>query len=246
MENYYAILNFVLAGVIGIIGILTLRKVSTPHEVLFASLPLLFALHQLAEGFVWLGVGGMIDHRALEIAKGIFIFYAQGLLPFLIPLAIWLIEKDGYRRKLLGIMTFLGLILTSYSLYGLAVYPSSVRVINNTLFYNNSWTANYYDAVLYIITTCGALLLSSSLSVRIFGLLNFIGLVLIFWLRPYGFTSIWCLYAAAISGLLYFYFVERRILFLQRLKEREKAFTTKLENELQYLKSKHFITKNRY
>ena len=243
MELYYAVLNFILAGVVGLIGILTLRKVSTPHEVVFASLPLLFALHQLTEGFVWLGVGGMIDHRALEIAKGIFIFYAQGLLPFLIPLAIWLIEKDGFRRKLLGLITLMGLILTVYSLYGLAMFPSSVRVIGNTLFYNNTWTANYYDAILYIVTTCGALVLSSSLSVRLFGLLNFMGLVLIFWLRPYGFTSIWCLYAAAISGLLYFYFVNRRILFLQTLKETEQAFTSKLEDELEYLKSKHFITK---
>jgi len=242
MELYYAILNFVLSGVIGLIGILTLRKVSTPNEVVFASLPLLFALHQFTEGFVWLGVDGIIDHRALQMAEGIFIFYAQGFLPFLIPLAIWLIEKDGYRRKLLGMLTYLGLALTLYSLYGLATVPSSVSVINNTLFYNNPWTANYYDALIYILTTCGALMLSSSISVQLFGFLNFVGLTIIFLFRPYGFTSLWCLYAAMISGLLYFYFIERRIRFLQELREKKLAFSLQLEKELDHLnKTRMFI-----
>ena len=243
MEIYYAVLNFTLSGAIGLVGILTLRKVSMPQEVVFASLPLLFALHQFTEGFVWLGVGGFIDHRALEMAEGIFIFYAQGALPFLIPMAVWLIEKEGYRRKLLGVLTWLGLALTVYSMYGLATIPSSVSVVNNTLFYNNPWTANYYDASLYILTTCGALMLSSSISVQLFGMLNFIGLVIIFLVRPYGFTSLWCLYAAMISGLLYFYFVERRIRFLQDLRHKKETFTTEFEKELDGLKQKRLFIK---
>jgi len=211
MDIYFAVLNFTLSGAIGLVGILTLRKVSTPNEVLFALLPLLFALHQFTEGFVWLGVGGHIEERALNLAAGIFIYYAQGLLPFLIPLAVWLIEKKKWRRDILGILTLLGLALAVYTMYGLSTVPSSVTVVNNTLFYNNPWTANYYDAIIYIITTCGSLMLSSSISVALFGLLNLIGLTVIFLIRPYGFTSLWCLYAAAISGLLYFHFVERRI-----------------------------------
>ena len=58
MDIYFSVLNFTLSGAIGLIGILTLRKVSTPYEVAFAALPLFFALHQFTEGFVWLGMGG--------------------------------------------------------------------------------------------------------------------------------------------------------------------------------------------
>ena len=242
MDIYFAVLNFTLAGAIGLVGLLTLTKVSTPKEVVFASLPLLFALHQFTEGFVWLGVGGHIPERALELAAGIFIYYAQGVLPFLVPLAIWLIEKDGYRKKLVGILTLLGLGLAVYTMYGLATVPSSVKVINNTLFYNNPWTANIYDASIYILTTCGALMLSSSVAVALFGVLNLIGLTIIFLLRPYGFTSLWCLYAAAISGLLYFHFVERRIKFLQGLKAKSEAFSEKLNSELEALNKKRLFT----
>ena len=238
MEIYFAVLNFTLSGAIGLAGILTLRKVSTPNEVLFALLPLLFALHQFTEGFVWLGVGGHITPRALELAEGIFIYYAQGILPFLVPLSIWLIEKDGYKRKLVGMLTWIGLGLAVYTMYGLATVPSSVSVVNDTLYYRNPWTENIYDGTLYILTTCGSLMLSSSIAVQLFGVLNLIGLTVIFLLRPYGFTSLWCLYAAAISGLLYFYFVERRIAFLQELKEKKRTFGRALEEELAALKSR--------
>jgi hypothetical protein len=201
-------------------------------------LPLLFALHQFDEGFVWLGMGGYIDTRALELAAGVFIYYAQGLLPFLVPLAIWLIEKNSYKKKFVGILTLLGLGLAVYTMYGLATVPTQVSVVNNTLYYSNPWTENYYDAGIYILTTCGSLMLSSSISIQLFGFLNLIGLTIIYLLRPYGFTSLWCLYAAAISGLLYFYFVERRIRFLQELKEKKEVFSAKLEAELYSLKQK--------
>ena len=235
MDIYFAILNFTLSGAIGFIGILTLRQSSTSNEVLFAALPLLFALHQFTEGFVWLGVGGYIEARALELASGIFIYYAQGLLPFIVPLSIYLIEKDSKRKKLLAILSTLGLFLAIYTMYGFYQSPSSVEVVNNTLYYSHPWTENIYDASIYILTTCGSLMLSTSISVQIFGLLNFIGLVIIFLLRPYGFTSLWCFYAAVISTLLYFYFSERRIKFLLDIKEKKNEFSNKLEKELNTL-----------
>jgi len=243
MDIYFAVLNFTLSGAIGLVGILTLRKVSTPNEVVFALLPLLFALHQFDEGFVWLGVGGHIEKKALDLAAGIFIYYAQGLLPFLVPLAVWLIEKKRWRKNILGILTLLGLALAVYTMYGLATVPSSVTVVNNTLYYKNPWTANYYDAIIYIITTCGSLMLSSSISVALFGVLNLIGLTLIYLWRPYGFTSLWCLYAAVISGLLYFYFVERRIRFLSDLQKKRDLFSQKLQKELDGLQNRNFFKK---
>ncbi len=180
-----------------------------------------------------------INTRALEITAGIFIYYAQGLLPFLVPLAVWLIEKDSYKRKLVGILTILGFGLAVYTMYGLTTVPTNVSVVNNTLYYKNPWTENFYDASIYVLTTCGSLMLSSSISIQLFGFLNLIGLTIIFLLRPYGFTSLWCLYAAAISGLLYFYFIERRIKFLQEIKRKKEGINEKLEQELNRLRKSH-------
>ena len=233
------ILNFTLSGALFVVAILTFMKVSTPREVVFASLPLLFALHQFTQGFVWLGMYGLIGPRPLELAEGIFVFYAQGLLQFLVPLSLWLIEPAGTRRKLIGVLMVIGGILAAYTLYGLAIEPTSVYVKNHVLVYVNEWTDRAWIGILYVLTTCGSLLLSRSIAIQLFGLLNFIFLVLVYLFIPYGLTSVWCLYAAAISVLLYFYFVERRIDFLQKLKKKEVDFSAKLEKELSILKHRY-------
>jgi len=236
---FFIIVNFTLSGALFVIAILTFKKVSTPAEVVFASLPFLFALHQFTQGFVWLGMYGLIGPRPLELAEGIFVFYAQGLLQFLIPLSLWLIEPEGIRRKLIGILMVTGAVLTAYTLYGLAIEPTSVYIKNHILVYVNNWTDVHWIGVLYVLTTCGALLLSRSIAIQLFGLLNLIFLILVYFFIPYGLTSIWCLYAAAVSVLLYFYFVERRIAFLQVLKKKEVDFNTKLEKELTTLKNRY-------
>ena len=87
--------NFVAAGGIAAVGVATLRHVDHPRSVLFAAMPLLFALHQFTEGFVWLGLDGTIRGFALRHSTFLFILYAQGILPFLMPLAVLLIEPRG-------------------------------------------------------------------------------------------------------------------------------------------------------
>jgi hypothetical protein len=236
---FFAILNFTLSGAIAIVGILTLRKVSTPNEVVFASLPLLFALHQFTQGFVWLGMYGLIEPRALHMAEDIFVFYAQGFLQFLVPFALWLIEPSGIRKSLIVILTIAGGLLMVYTMWGLSLQPTSVSIENNALVYLNPWTDKLWVALIYVLTTCGSLILSSSIAIQLFGWLNLIGLTVIYLLKPYAFTSIWCLYAAAVSALLYFYFVERRIAFLQKIREKESDMSETLKRELHKLKSRY-------
>lgn len=234
---FFAILNFSLSGAIFVIGILTLKKVSSPNEVVFASLPLLFSLHQFTQGFVWLGLYGLIGDRALHMSETIFVFYAQGLLQFLVPLALWLIEPAGIRKKFMAVLMYLGAFLTAYSLWKLSIVPTDVSIVDGVLFYDNPATRQAWLGLGYVLTTCGALILSSSIAIQLFGWLNLIGLTLIFLLKPYGFTSLWCLYAAAISVLLYFYFIERRIDFLQKIREKENGLNKQLGKELSRLES---------
>jgi hypothetical protein len=58
---FSATANFVGSGVLGTIGVATLTKVKHRRELLFAALPALFAVHQFVEGFVWLGLDGMLS-----------------------------------------------------------------------------------------------------------------------------------------------------------------------------------------
>ena len=236
---FMAILNFTLSGAIFVVSILTLRKVSQPKEVVFASLPLLFALHQFTQGFVWLGMDGLINPRALQIAESLFVFYAQGILQFLVPLAVWLHEPKGIRKTLIALLMYLGAFLTAYSLWGLSIVPTEVSIVNGVLYYKNPITDQLWLGIGYVLTTCGSLIFSRSIAIQLFGWLNFAALVAIYFINPYGFTSLWCLYAAAVSVLLYFYFVERRIAFLQAIREKQHGLSKRLKKELTLLEKRY-------
>src|SRR6185503_9769970 len=108
---FSATASFVASGVIGAVGIATLTHVRQPRSIPFAALPLLFALHQTIEGFVWLGLEGRIGQTATDEATLLFILYAKGILPFLIPLSVTLMEQAGWRRNATTALAVLGAIL---------------------------------------------------------------------------------------------------------------------------------------
>lgn len=233
----FTILNFILAGVLLVIGVLTLKKVSHANEWVFSSLPLLFGLHQFDQGIVWLGLAHRVNPQTLRTAAELFVFYAQAILPVLVPLAIWLIEPRGTKRNLLAGLVVTGVLLAAYVGWGLAHYPTQVSAHNGALVYANAATAHRWVALLYILTTCGSLVLSRSITIQLFGWLNLIGLLAVYALAHYAFTALWCLYAALVSGMLYLHFIERRIAFLAELRQREEQYEQEVGDELERLRN---------
>lgn len=203
--------NFVASAVIGAVGIATLRHVRQPRAVLFAATPLLFALHQFTEGFVWLGVDKMLRPEALGHVTFMFILYAQGILPFLMPVAVLLMEGPGLRRKIIIALTIPGALLCIYTVYALMAFHSEAVVEHHSLAYRNPATDRWWVALVYVVATCGTLVASSHRVVRWFGVLNLMGVIATLLIKSYAFTSIWCLYAAIVSMILYWQFSRRHI-----------------------------------
>jgi hypothetical protein len=58
---FSATANFGGSGVLGAVGVVTFTKVKHRRELPFAALPTLFAVHQFIEGFVWLGLDGILS-----------------------------------------------------------------------------------------------------------------------------------------------------------------------------------------
>lgn len=136
--------------------------------------------------------------------------YAQGLLPFLLPLSVYLIEPTKRKRQRMLWFVLLGGGLTLYILWGLTAYPLQVSAHGHSIVYFNPVTTTIAVAVLYVIATCGALLLSGFRYLIALGIANVIGLIAVMIVMRYAFTSIWCAYAAVISVLIYFHFQRRR------------------------------------
>jgi hypothetical protein len=203
---FSAAANFVGSGVLGTIGVVTLTKVKHRRELLFAALPTLFALHQFIEGFVWLGLDGVLRPVVAHDMGAAFMLYAQGLLPFLLPLSVLLFEADINSRRRMLPFVVLGGATTLYILWALTAYPLQVFVRANSIVYINQATNNTAVAVFYVIATCGSLFFSKVRAMVIFGAANLAILLLVMAVKRYAFTSLWCAYAAVASVIILIYF----------------------------------------
>lgn len=114
------------------------------------------------------------DHAAL-----LFLLYAEGMLALLMPLAVLLMEPAGWWRTAVGGATLVGAAVCAWATYGIVAYPSRGFIDHHSIAYRNSLTDSGLVAAGYVVTTCGALLLSTHQVVRWFGVLNVIGLTLV-------------------------------------------------------------------
>jgi len=203
---FSATANFVGSGVLGAVGVVTLTKVKHRREVLFAALPTLFAIHQFIEGFVWLGLDGILSPAVAHDMGAAFMLYAQGLLPFLLPLSVFLFEPTAKSRGRMLPFAVLGGATALYILWALTAYPLQLYVKGDSIVYVNQATNNTAIAVLYVIATCGSLFFSRIRMMVVFGAANLAILLIVMEVKRYAFTSLWCAYAAVASVIILAYF----------------------------------------
>ncbi len=203
---FSAVANFVGSTALGAVGVVTLTKVKHRRELLFASLPILFAIHQFIEGFVWLGLDGVLSSKVTHDMGAAFMLYAQGLLPFLLPLSVFLFEPDGKGRRRMLPFLAVGIGTTLYILWALTAYPTDIFVKGNSIVYINEATNNTAVAMLYVLATCGSLFVSKERPMVLFGLANLTILLVVMAFKRYAFTSLWCAYAAIASIIILAYF----------------------------------------
>jgi hypothetical protein len=203
---FSATANFVGSGVLGAVGVVTLTKVKHRRELLFASLPTLFAIHQFIEGFVWLGLDGTLSPTVAHDMGAAFMLYAQGLLPFLLPLSVLMFEPNAKGRRQMLPFLVLGGGVTLYILWALTAFQLQLYVRGNSIVYINQATNNTAVALLYVIATCGSLFFSKIKMMVVFGAANLAILLAVMAVKRYAFTSLWCAYAAIASVIILAYF----------------------------------------
>src|ERR1700730_7200146 len=107
-------------------------EVKERRELLLAAMPCLFAIHEFIEGFVWLGLDGTLSPQVAHDMGAAFVLYAQGLLPFLLPLSVLLFEPTLKSRRRMLPFLLIGTLTTLYMLWGLTAYPLQVFVQGNS------------------------------------------------------------------------------------------------------------------
>jgi hypothetical protein len=150
-----------------------------------------------------------------------YMLFAQGLLPFLLPLSVLLFEPDVQSRKRMLPFVVVGGATTLYVLWALAAYPTQAYIQQNSIVYANQGTNHPVMSIFYVLATCGALLFSKVRAIMVFGLINLVILLVVSAIKEYAFTSVWCAYAAVASVIILAYFwkssSERPYLYAQPL-----------------------------
>jgi hypothetical protein len=198
--------DFVSGAAIGVVGLATLAKVEHPREIPLAALPLALALHQVVEGFVWLDLDGGAS-RSTGVAVTIYLLFAWALLPVLAPLAIMLIEPPGPVRRRIAVFVVLGAVSGAYLFGAVAGGDGFAHSVGHTIQYGGA--GRYADAatVLYVVATCGAPLFSGFRAIVWFGVANVVAVAGFVIVQAEGLTSLWCLWAAVVSVLVYVQFL---------------------------------------
>ncbi len=179
--------------------------------MIVGALPLLFGLHLLVEGFVWLGLRGEVSAGLGNTAKETYIVFAHAvLLPALVPLGFTFLEPDRRRARWMWPLIGLGFLLGAYLLWQVTAYPvgaqEQARCIDDITHTPN----DLLIGVLYVAATCGPALMSSLRRLRWFGVVSLVGVIAAALVRFDELTSVWCVYVALVSVLILEHFRRQR------------------------------------
>jgi len=190
-------MDLAAAVVIGVVAVDTLRQTHRRAEIGLAVLPAVFAIHQLTEAFVWWGLQGQMSDAITIAATHVYLAVAW-LFPVFVPLAVFLVQAPR-RRHVLGVLVAVGVVTTALLARATLDGPVSASIQGQHLSYDIDLTYPVTVVALYVVATCGALLVSSHRSLRVYGLINLPVVGALAVLSQSGLVSLWCLWAALSS-----------------------------------------------
>jgi len=211
--------------IISAIGYATVKKVHKPSQIVFASIPLFFGVQQFIEGFVWLSFGYPEYAHYQKLFTTLFLLFADVFWPMMIPLAVLHMEKNNKRKKILRILLALGLSVSLYYSYCLLFFNVSPQIMG----YHIQYTSDYPKILsliafaLYLITSITPLFVSTIQRTKILGIFMSLSCLVTLIFFTQFLTSVWCFFAALISGVIYWILRDAKRAFILDREALEKA-----------------------
>ena len=95
---YSAEADMVAGLVVGAVGVDAIRQIDDRRYLPLAALPIVLAGHQLIEAVAWWSMEGRASPESGELAVAAYLLIALGIVPSLVPYAVWRAEADPARR----------------------------------------------------------------------------------------------------------------------------------------------------
>ncbi|MEM7065405.1 MAG: DUF6629 family protein [Cyanobacteria bacterium P01_B01_bin.77] len=177
-----------------------------------ALIPCMFGIQQGFEGIEWLAIHSQQTDLIRPAALG-FLTFSHGVWPFWLPLTMLIAEQQRpWAKKLLLGITLLGT-LFGLSLYGPFLFSPDTFSVTATQGSIDYQTQLIYDSffpravsrLIYLLLVTVPLWLSSLIQLRVAGGFLALSLVVAFWFYNYAFVSVWCFFAAILSGYVVYF-----------------------------------------
>jgi hypothetical protein len=197
--------SFGASAVLSVIGVAVIKKVKSPDQILFASIPLIFAVQQFSEGFVWLALSYPAFASLGKVSSYTFLVFAQMVWPLCVPISIVMQEKDVNRKKILKLFAGIGVLVSAYYAHRLWMYGVHATIAGHHVAYKqvypDSW--GHVADMLYGIATITPTFLSKTKRMWTFGLAISISYMITAIVYANYILSVWCFFASIMSILIY-------------------------------------------
>jgi hypothetical protein len=204
--------SFAGGVIISAIGVVTIKKVHKPSQIVFAGIPLFFGIQQIVEGFLWVTLQ-LPDLISIQrISTYLFLIMALVIWPFMIPLSVTLMEEDGGRKKNLRHLLVLGVILSAYYSFCLIFFKVNPNVSCYHILYKNDFpsTLSMPAFMIYLFVTITPLFISGIKRTWMLGVLMMLSCLVTAIFFTQFLTSVWCFFAALISGVVYWILMDSK------------------------------------
>jgi hypothetical protein len=195
----------VAVGLAGI-GIVALAQTKPDSHRLFAAIPLLFAAQQVSEGIVWLTIHAPDRSGLHRAAVAAFLIFAVAVWPTWVPLCLYPIERSPARKKLLGALLGLGVCVSIYATWLLFEGRPVARVSGHNLAYSYVERGSTLVLALYLPVYVTAsvvpFFVSTMEKAKLMGTVLVGSLLATFLIERQTLTSVWCFFAAILSGII--------------------------------------------
>jgi hypothetical protein len=197
--------SFIAATVLTGAGVASIKSCRSRSSYLFASMPLLFAIQQAAEGFVWLAHADQSFGVVYPLARLVFLSFALVVWPLWMPGSLLLLEEIKARFKVLLLLLSLGVLVSGYGLYCLILYHMNLAIVGGSLQYGVGYPQGLWGnlyLLAYACATVAPFFVTSLSYAKVFGLLALISLIVTYIFMLEVLVSVWCFFAAILSFLI--------------------------------------------
>ncbi len=197
--------SFAASGVLAASSVAISRVPKEKSSVPLALIPTIFAAHQFIEGVLWLHHDGVLPDAYKQGAVYAYVFIAYILWPAFIPFAVYLTEPGRRRRAVILLCQAAGLgVGLSLMLANLGTPPD---VFANCC--SLSYQVNAPDMMMgpYLFAVAVPFLVSSRKGMVLFGVAVAVSCAVAAYMATAAtFPSVWCFFAAVLSGGLHLHF----------------------------------------